>query len=80
MLTTVATSAIWVLVVFAAIDHIEIASDIVETLFTAIVGSLGLILVIKFGVGGIWAARDHSWPAVYRKFSPSDSTPTEPRA
>ncbi len=82
LLTTAATTAIWVLGIFAAIDHIEIASDIVNTLFTTIVGSLGLIIVIKFGVGGIWAARDHFWPAVYNKFSPSASasTPTEPRA
>lgn len=68
-LTTVATTAIWVIGIFAAVDHIEIANQIVDTLFTAIVGSLGLILVIKFGVGGIWAARDHFWPAVYSKFT-----------
>jgi hypothetical protein len=27
--------------------------------------SLGAIMVIKFGVGGIWAARDRFWPGVY---------------
>ncbi|MEZ5377114.1 MAG: hypothetical protein R2733_11455 [Acidimicrobiales bacterium] len=78
-LTTAATTAIWVIGIFAAIDHIEVANDIVDTLFTAIVGSLGLILVIKFGVGGIWAARDHFWPAVYRKFSPSASAASPDR-
>ncbi len=78
-LASAATTAIWVLGIFAAIDHIEIANDIVDTLFTAIVGSLGLILVIKFGVGGIWAARDHFWPAVYRKFSPSATVPSPDR-
>ena len=51
--------------VFAALDQIEVATDIVNTLFTTIVGALGFILVIKFGVGGIWAARDRFWPAVY---------------
>lgn len=67
LVARVAVAAIWTIGVFAAIDQIEFAEDIVDTLFTAIVGSLSLILVIKFGVGGIWAARDHFWPAVYRK-------------
>lgn len=61
----VVTGAIWLLGVFAALDQIDVAQNIVSTLFTTIVGSLGLILVIKFGVGGIWAARDRFWPAVY---------------
>ena len=26
---------------------------------------LAAILVIKFGIGGIWAARDRFWPKVY---------------
>ena len=36
-----------------------------NTLFQAVVYGLFLILVIKFGVGGIWAARDRFWPTVY---------------
>jgi hypothetical protein len=68
-LAMLATGAVWVIGGFAAIDQIDFAADIVDTLFTALVGSLGLIMVIKFGVGGIWAARDHFWPAVYKKFS-----------
>lgn len=63
----IAVAAIWVIGVFAAIDQIEFAEDIVDTLFTAVVGSLSMILVIKFGVGGIWAARDHFWPAAYER-------------
>ena len=39
--------------------------DVVDTLFQALIGSLAFILVIKFGVGGIWAARDRFWPKVY---------------
>lgn len=69
----IAVAAIWVIGIFAAIDQIEFAEDIVDTLFTAVVGSLSLILVIKFGVGGIWAARDHFWPAVYDRISGDDS-------
>lgn len=69
ILRRVVTAAIWVIGVFAALDQIDIAADITSTLFTALIGSLSLILVIKFGVGGIWAARDRFWPAVYDKFS-----------
>lgn len=65
--TNVASGAVWVIGLFAALDQVEVAQDVVDTLFTAMVGSLALILVIKFGVGGIWAARDRFWPAVYDK-------------
>ena len=69
IITQVATIGIWVIGGFAALDQIEIAQDIVDTLFTTVMASLGAILVIKFGVGGIWAARDRFWPNVYDKFS-----------
>jgi protein-S-isoprenylcysteine O-methyltransferase Ste14 len=65
--TNAATAAVWLIGVFAALDQVQVAEDIVDTLFQAIVGSLALIMVIKFGVGGIWAARDRFWPAVYDK-------------
>ncbi len=70
----IAVAAIWVVGIFAAIDQIEFAEDIVDTLFTALVGSLSMIMVIKFGVGGIWAARDHFWPAAYDRISGKDSS------
>ena len=57
--------AIWVIGAFAAIDQIEFAEDVVDTLWQTLAYSLGLIFVIKFGVGGVWAARDRFWPAVY---------------
>lgn len=57
--------AIWVIGGFAAFDQLDVASDTVDTLFQSLAYSLGLIIVIKFGVGGIWAARDRFWPAVY---------------
>jgi len=60
--------AIWVIGGFAALDQVQVAQDIVDTLFTTITASLGMIIVIKFGVGGIWAARDRFWPGVYDKF------------
>lgn len=69
IITQVATIGIWVIGGFAALDQIEIAQDIVDTLFTTVMASLGAILVIKFGVGGVWAARDRFWPGVYDRFS-----------
>ena len=71
LVTNVAVGAVWLIGVFAALDQLQIAENIVQTLFTVLMGSLGLILVIKFGVGGVWAARDRFWPAVYDKFGAS---------
>ena len=65
LMTNVAVGAIWVIGAFAAVDQLEFAEDIVDQLFTAIIGSLSLILILKFGIGGIWEARDRFWPAVY---------------
>ena len=69
LLAKAAFVAIWVIGGFAAFDQLEVASDTVDTLFQTVTYSLGLILVIKFGVGGIWAARDRFWPAVYDQVS-----------
>ena len=71
--TSVAVGAIWLIGGFAALDQLEIAADIVDQLFTAIVGSLSLILILKFGIGGIWEARDRFWPSVYDKVTGSVS-------
>lgn len=65
--------AIWVIGGFAAFDQLDVASDTVDTLFQTLAYSLGLILVIKFGVGGIWAARDRFWPAVYDNIASTQS-------
>ena len=59
LLKKVAFVAIWMIGAFAALD----------TLVQTIVYSLGFIIVSKFGVGGIWAARDRFWPAVYDQVS-----------
>lgn len=69
-----AAGAIWMIGIFAAIDQIDFAADIVDTLFTAIVGSLSAILILKFGIGGIWSARDRFWPNVYDRLSGTEST------
>jgi hypothetical protein len=69
LLAKAAFVAIWVIGGFAAFDQLDVASDTVDTLFQTVTYSLGLILVIKFGVGGVWAARDRFWPAVYDSVS-----------
>jgi len=57
--------AIWVVGSFAAIDQLGFGRDIVDQLWTALTTGLAAILVVKFGVGGVWAARDRFWPKVY---------------
>lgn len=69
---------IWVVGGFAAIDQLGVAENVVDTLFQTITYSLGLILVIKFGVGGIWAARDRFWPGVYDQISSSTNKSDQP--
>jgi len=66
--TNIAGIGVWFIGAMAALDQIEIAADIVDTLFTVVISALAGILVIKFGVGGIWAARDRFWPSVYDRF------------
>ncbi len=65
LVTNVGVAGVWLIGVFAALDQLRIAENIVQTTFTIFMGSIGAIVVIKFGVGGIWAARDRFWPAVY---------------
>ena len=67
--TRLATIGVWVFFGLAALDQVEIGRDVVDTLTTAIFASLTGILIIKYGVGGIWAARDRFWPNVYDSIS-----------
>ncbi len=67
--TRLARIAVWVFFGLAALDQIEIGRDVVDTLTTAVFASLTGILIIKFGVGGVWAARDRFWPNVYDTLS-----------
>lgn len=70
-LARIAAVAVWIVGIFAALNQIQVAEDIVNTLFSGIVATIGLILVVMFGVGGINAARDRFWPAVFDKVSGS---------
>ncbi|MEM9033873.1 MAG: hypothetical protein AAGD18_04700 [Actinomycetota bacterium] len=71
----VATVAVWVIGGFGALDQLDVAPVVVDTLFQVLVASLGLIIVIKFGVGGIWAARDRFWPRVYDAIGSAEERP-----
>ena len=75
LLARLAVAAVWIIGVFAAIDQIEFAQDIVDTMFTALIGSISAILILQFGIGGIWSARDRFWPAVYDGLSGQKSKP-----
>jgi len=65
--TNVVFGLIWFIGGSMAIDQLGIGSNVLDTLVTAVFGALTAIIAIKFGVGGIWAARDRFWPAVYDK-------------
>ena len=75
--TRLAVIGVWLFFGLAALDQVEIGRDVVDTLTTAIFASLTGIIIIKFGVGGIWAARDRFWPNVYDSLS-GESTPRPP--
>ena len=57
--------AIWVFGGMMAIDQLGFGRDIIDQLWTALTTGLAALIVIKFGIGGIWAARDRFWPKVY---------------
>ncbi len=68
MLVTGIGALIWYIGGFMALNQLEVAADVVNTLFTMVTSAAVFILVIKFGIGGIPAARDRFWPKVYDKF------------
>lgn len=65
--TNIAVGFIWFMGASMAFEQLGIGSSIIDTLFTAVTSSLVGIMVIKYGVGGIWAARDRFWPSVYNR-------------
>lgn len=70
-----AAAAVWVVGGFAALNQLKIADGIVSTLFQGAVATISLILVIKFGVGGIWIARDRFWPRAYDRLQGERTSP-----
>ena len=67
MLGRAAGGAVWFVGIFAALNQIEVAQDIVNILFIAVVATVGLTVVVKFGIGGIKSAQENIWPAIYSR-------------
>lgn len=65
ILMKVLTVMIWVFGGTLAFRELEFGEQIIDQLWTAVTTGLVAIIVIKFGIGGIWAARDRFWPKVY---------------
>ena len=76
-LSRIAGGAIWLVGLFAALNQIEIAEEILTVLFIAVVGTVGLVIVVMFGVSGIQAARERFWPNVFEFFSRPDQAEKE---
>lgn len=53
---SVAKWAIWVFAILAALDHLQVASAFVQTLFTGVIVALSLAFGLAFGLGGQDAA------------------------
>ena len=67
----IAAAAIWVVGLFAALDQIRIADDVLNVLFIALVSTAGLTVAVMFGISGIQAARERFWPSVFDRFGAS---------
>lgn len=53
---SVAKWSIWIFAVLAALDHLQVASAFVQTLFTGVIVALSLAFGLAFGLGGQEAA------------------------
>jgi hypothetical protein len=58
IMATIARYSVWVFAIVVAVNQVGIASDLVNTLFTAVVAGLALALGLAFGLGGRDTAAD----------------------
>ena len=56
LLASLARWAIWIFAILAALDHLRIANDFIQPLFTGLVVALALAFGLAFGLGGQQAA------------------------
>lgn len=56
LLASLARWAIWIFAILAALDHLQIANDFIQPLFTGLVVALALAFGLAFGLGGQQAA------------------------
>lgn len=52
LLGSIARWAIWIFAILAALDHLQVATDFIQPLFTGIVVALALGFGLAFGLGG----------------------------
>lgn len=52
----IARWAIWIFAILAALDHLQVANDLIQPLFTGIVVAFALAFGLAFGLGGQQAA------------------------
>ena len=65
LILKVVNAMIWIFGGILAFNQLGFGQEIVQQLWNALTTGLVAIIVIKFGIGGIWAARDRFWPKVY---------------
>lgn len=56
LMGSIARWAIWIFAILAALDHLQVASDFIQPLFTGFVVALALAFGLSFGLGGQQAA------------------------
>jgi hypothetical protein len=69
-LAQVAHTLVWAFAIVVAVNQIGIATDLVNTLFMAVVGAVALALALAFGLGG----RDTASRIVHRWYSQSQTS------
>lgn len=69
-LAQVAHTLVWAFAIVVAVNQIGIATDLVNTLFMAVVGAVALALALAFGLGG----RDTASRIVHRWYSQSQAS------
>ncbi len=65
LILKVVNAMIWITGGLLAFNQLGFGEELVQQLWNALTTGLVAIIVIKFGIGGIWAARDRFWPKVY---------------